>query len=170
MRDGGELARNRLNLVNKDRDGSAGIVMDVVELLVKGEMSSTAVLLVFGCESFPSSSTGVKLDDDGLVDRFDKEIKEGVCLLVHRIPNSGSGSFHQLRLRDNIPISIHRKIDLNVFLECRPILTVELCDAGKEHDKPWGGGRHGEKRVERKVKMEMQVSSILRELKQLWWG
>ena len=144
--------------------------MDVVKLLAKGEVSGTAVLLVFGCESFPSGSTGVKLDDDGLVDGFNKKIKEGVRLPVHRIPNNGSSSFRRLRLCDNIPISIHRKIDLNIFLECCPILTVELCDAGKEHDKPWGGGRHGEKRVERKVKMEMQVSSILRELKQLWWG
>ena len=50
--------------------------MDVIELLAKGEASSAAVLLVFGCESFPSGSTRVKFDDDGLVDGFDKEIKE----------------------------------------------------------------------------------------------
>ena len=139
-------------------------MMDVVELLAKGEASGAAVLLIFGCESFPSSSTGVEFNDDGLVDGFDKEIKEGVRLPVHRIPNSSIGSFRRLRLRDNVPISIYRKIDLNIFLECRPILTVKLCDARKERNKPRGGGGHGEKKV------EMQVSSILRELKQLGWG
>ena len=75
-RDGSELAQNGLDLINEDRDGLAGIMMDVVELLVKGKTSSTAVLLVFSFESFPSGSTGVKLDDDGLVDGFNKEIKE----------------------------------------------------------------------------------------------
>ena len=58
MRDGSELARNGLDLINEDRDGLAGIMMDVVELLAKGKTSSTAVLLVFGFESFLSSSTG----------------------------------------------------------------------------------------------------------------
>jgi hypothetical protein len=65
-----------LDLIDEDRDGFAGVMMDVIELLAKGEASSAAVLLVFGCESFPSGSTRVKFDDDGLVDGFDKEIKE----------------------------------------------------------------------------------------------
>jgi hypothetical protein len=76
VRDGSELAQNGLDLINEDRDRLAGIVMDVIELLVKGEASSAAVLFVFSCERFPSGSTGVEFNDDGLVDGFNKKIKE----------------------------------------------------------------------------------------------
>ena len=138
-RDGSELACDGLDLVNEDRDRFARIMMDVVELLAKGKASGAAILFIFGLESFPSGSTRIGIDDDGLVDGLDEEIKERICLPVHLFPESSSCSFLWLQGCDDVPISIYRKVDLNVLLECSPVLAVELCDAGKERDKPWCG-------------------------------